>query len=405
MDKKVIEWTQSNVEVQLTIDPKTYESLRESALNEFAKDIEVPWYRKGKAPADEVEKKVNPQYLETAIYEKAVNDSLKELTEKYKLIGQIYDVNPSKKDDNLTISFKVDVYPEVKVKNKDFENAEPQLPNKEVTEEEIQRAVEWLKRQFAEYKNVEKVNTEKTIVKLALDYLDANWEKVGDGKVFLAKEDFKEFPMLKDAFEGKENGYTEEFDYTEDLPQLLKYFKKDKDELDIKKVKASITEVKETELPELTTENLQKWFGKTYDKVEDFMEEVKNTLAWEKERNELAKFIEDLVSKIKSSFEVAIPKTLTDQEVKQRVNHLKQQYGGEKNFEDMLKSMKPEDVKKMYSELSQSSKESVEKFFILMKFAEEKGIADKIDFKRDLDLEKRLLALFDKKEKTDKNEK
>ena len=400
MEKKVIEWTaNSNIEVQLSIDPETYESLKTSALKEFAKDIEIPWYRKGKAPYEDVEKRVNPQYLETAIYENAVNDVLKDLSKKYKLIGQIYDVNPWKEGDNLTISFKVDIYPEVKVKNKDFENVKPELPNKEVTEKEIKNAVEGLKKQFAEYEDVEKVDSQKNIMKLDLDYLDANWKKVGDGKIFLGKEDFEEFPILKDAFDGKEKGYSQEFDYTEELPQLLKYFKKDKDTLDIKKVKATIAEIKETKLPELTTENLQKWFGKTYDKVEDFMKEVKTTLSTEKERNELSKFIEDLISKVKTSFEVIVPKTLVDQEAKQRVTYLKQKYGGEKNFEQMLKSMKPEEVKKMYSELTQAARESVEKFLILMKFAEEKKIADKIDFKKDLDLEKNLLSLFQKKEK------
>jgi len=400
MEKKVIEWTaNSNIEVQLSIDPETYESLKTSALKEFAKDIEIPWYRKGKAPYEDVEKRVNPQYLETAIYENAVNDVLKDLSKKYKLIGQIYDVNPWKEGDNLTISFKVDIYPEVKVKNKDFENVKPELPNKEVTEKEIKNAVEGLKKQFAEYEDVEKVDSQKNIMKLDLDYLDANWKKVGDGKIFLGKEDFEEFPILKDAFDGKEKGYSQEFDYTEELPQLLKYFKKDKDTLDIKKVKATIVEIKEPKLPELSVENLKKWFGKTYDKVEDFMEEVKETLSIEKERNELSKFIENLILKIKNSFEVVVPKTLIDQEVKQRINFLKQKYGGEKNFEQMLKSMKPEEVKKMYSELTQAARESVEKFLILMKFAEEKKIADKIDFKKDLDLEKNLLSLFQKKEK------
>lgn len=400
MEKKVIEWKlNSNIEVQLSIDPETYKSVRKSALKEFAKDIEVAWYRKGNAPDEEVEKRVNPQYLETAIYENIVNDVLKELSKKYKLIGQIYDVNPGKKDDNLTITFKVDVYPEVEVTNKDFENVKPELPNKDVTEEEIKKAIEGLKWQFAEYKDIEKVNTEENIVKLDLEYQNTDWNKVGDGKVFLSKEDFKEFSLLKNAFDGKEKWYVQEFDYSEELPTLLKYFKKDKDELDIKKVKATITEIKKAELPELSLENLKKWFGKEYDKVESFIEEVRTTLSVEKERAEIAKFVEDLVLKIKNSFKITVPKTLTDQEVGQRVNQLKQKYGGEKNFEEMLKSMKPEDVKKMYEELNQAAKESVEKFLILMKYAEEKGIADKIDFNKDLDLEKKLLSLFIKETK------
>lgn len=397
MDTNIIEWKQSNIEVQLTITPENYEQLKWEVLKEFGKDVEVPWYRKGNAPMNEVIKKVNPQYLETAIYEKAVNDSLKDLSSKYKLIWQIYDVNPAKKDDNLQISFKVDVYPEVKVKNENYKNIEPYMPNKQVTKDEIEKAIQWLKKQFANHKDVEKVNTENTFIKLDLEYLDWEWNKIWDWKVFLWKEDFDEFKMLKDEFEDKEKWHVVEFDYTEELPNLLKYFKKDKDNLDIKKVKASISEVKETEMPELTVENLKKWFGKDYESIETFMKEVETTLEWEKERNELVKFIEDLSDKIQDSFDVEIPKTLVDQEVKQRINNLKKRYWWEKNFEEMLKNMKPEEVKKMYADLNEAWKTSVKKFFILMKFAEEKGIADKIDFKKDLDLEKRLLELFNNK--------
>jgi len=50
-------------------------------------------------------------------------------------------------------------------------------------------------------------------------------------------------------------------------------------------------------------------------------------LELEKKKVELAKFVENLVEKIKDSFEVVIPKTLIDQEVKQRLESLKQRYG------------------------------------------------------------------------------
>jgi FKBP-type peptidyl-prolyl cis-trans isomerase (trigger factor) len=38
--------------------------LEEKALREFAKDVNVPGYRPGKAPLEDVKKSVNPQYLE-----------------------------------------------------------------------------------------------------------------------------------------------------------------------------------------------------------------------------------------------------------------------------------------------------------------------------------------------------
>ena len=91
---------------------------------------------------------------------------------------------------------------------------------------------------------------------------------------------------------------------------------------------------------------------------------------------------------------------MIDQEVKQRLESLKQRYGGEKNFEAMLKSMKPEDVKKLYEDITNAAKESVKNFLILMKFAELKDILKDIDFKKDLDFEEKLLSLF-KKDKKD----
>jgi len=400
MNKEIIKWSQSNLEVKITIIPEDYKKLEEKSLREFAKDIQVPGYRPGKAPLDKVRESVNPQYLEGAIMEGAINSVINELVKEYQLIGQIYDINQEKKDDNIIVTFKVDVYPEVEVKNENYNAVEPTLPNEEVSEEEVNQAVENLQRQFAEYNDVEKVDANKTFTKLDLEYLNDKGEKVGEGKVFIAKEDMEEFPILKENFDGKKVGDSAEFDYDEKtLPQVLQYFKKDKEELNIAKVKATITEIKEAVIPELNTDNLKKWFGKTYEKVEDFLEEVKETLKVEKKRQELSKFVEDLLAKIKDSFDVTLPKTLVDQEVNQRIENLKQRYGGAERFEQMLKSMKPEEVKKFYEDLTTAAKDSVRNFLILMKFADLKKILDKVDFKKDMDFEEKLLSLFKKDSK------
>ena len=402
MEKEIIKWAQSNIEVKLTITPDEFKKLEEKAIKELWKDIEVPGYRPGKAPIEDIKKRINTEYLQWAIYEQAINDALKEAVKEYQLIWEIYDINNEKKWDNIVISFKVDKYPAVEVKNENYKSIEPALPDETVKEEDIERAVKWLQAQFAEYNDVEKVDTEKTYTKLELEYLNDKGEKVGDGKVFLAKEDYAEFPILKESFEGKKVWDSVEFDYSDKLPTLLQYFKKDKDKLNIAKVKATITEIKESKLPEVNLDNIEKWFGKRYEKIEEFYEEIKNTLQVEKRRAELNKFVEDLSNKIKDSFEVVIPKTLVDQEIKQRLETLKQRYGGADNFEKMLKSMKPEEVKKFYEDLTAAAKESIKNFLILMKYAELNKLLDKIDFKKDLDLEEKLLSLFKKEDKKSK---
>ena len=402
MEKEIIQWWQSNIEVKLTITPDEFQKLEEKAIRELWKGVDVPGYRPGKAPIEDIKKRINAEYLQWAIYEQAINDALKEAVKEYQLIWEIYDINNEKKWDNIVITFKVDKYPIVEVKNENYKSVEPALPDETVNEEDVEKAVKWLQTQFAEYKDVEKVDTEKTYTKLELDYLNDKWEKVGDGKVFLAKEDYAEFPMLKESFDGKKVWDSVEFDYSDKLPTLLQYFKKDKDELKIAKVKATITEIKESHLPEVNLDNIEKWFGKKYEKLEEFYDEIKNTLQIEKRKIELNKFVEDLVKKINDSFELVIPKTLVDQEIKQRIETLTQRYGGKDNFEKMLKSMKPEEVKKFYEDLTAAAKESIRNFLILMKYAELNNLLDKIDFKKNLDLEEKLLSLFKKEDKKSK---
>ncbi len=402
MEKEIIKWWQSNIEVKLTITPDEFAKLEEKATRELWKDVDIPGYRPGKAPIEDIKKRINVEYLQWAIYEQAVNDALQDAVKEHQLIWEIYDINNEKKWDNIVITFKVDKYPVVEVKNENYKSVEPTLPDETVNEEDIEKAVKWLQTQFAEYKDVEKVDTEKTYTKLELDYLNDKWEKVGDGKVFLAKEDYAEFPMLKESFDGKKVWDFVEFDYSDKLPTLLQYFKKDKDELKIAKVKATITEIKESHLPEVNLDNIEKWFGKRYENLDWFYEEIKNTLWVEKRRTELNKFVEDLVKKINDSFELVIPKTLIDQEIKQRIETLTQRYGGKDNFEKMLKSMKPEEVKKFYEDLTTAAKESIWNFLILMKYAELNKLIDQIDFKKDLDLEEKLLSLFKKEDKKSK---
>lgn len=402
MEKEIIKWWQSNIEVKLTITPDEFAKLEEKATRELWKDVDIPGYRPGKAPIEDIKKRINVEYLQWAIYEQAVNDALQDAVKEHQLIWEIYDINNEKKWDNIVITFKVDKYPVVEVKNENYKSVEPTLPDETVNEEDIEKAVKWLQTQFAEYKDVEKVDTEKTYTKLELDYLNDKWEKVGDGKVFLAKEDYAEFPMLKESFDGKKVWDFVEFDYSDKLPTLLQYFKKDKDELKIAKVKATITEIKESHLPEVNLDNIEKWFGKRYENLDWFYEEIKNTLWVEKRRTELNKFVEDLVKKVNDSFELVIPKTLIDQEIKQRIETLTQRYGGKDNFEKMLKSMKPEEVKKFYEDLTTAAKESIWNFLILMKYAELNKLIDQIDFKKDLDLEEKLLSLFKKEDKKSK---
>jgi len=101
MEKKVIEGNQSNLEVQVKVDAQEYKQFEEKALKELGKDINIPGYRPGHAPVDLIKQKIDPRYLEGAVYEMIVNQAINDLLKegKYQLIGNIYDFNFKKTED------------------------------------------------------------------------------------------------------------------------------------------------------------------------------------------------------------------------------------------------------------------------------------------------------------------
>lgn len=88
MEKKIIEGAQSNLEVQIELTADELKKYEEKALKELGKDIQIAGYRPGKAPLDEIRKKINPQYLQGAVYEIIVNEAINDLIKegKYQLI-------------------------------------------------------------------------------------------------------------------------------------------------------------------------------------------------------------------------------------------------------------------------------------------------------------------------------
>ena len=120
MEKKLTKWTLSNYEITITITAQEQEDTKKQVLEHFQKDVEVQWFRKWHAPLDVVEKQVNPQYLTIGIYEDLINKGVQAILKEQpeiKFIGEPYDVKEEKVESGLSITFALDIYPEVEVKN------------------------------------------------------------------------------------------------------------------------------------------------------------------------------------------------------------------------------------------------------------------------------------------------
>lgn len=90
---------------------------------------------------------------------------------------------------------------------------------------------------------------------------------------------------------------------------------------------------------------------------------------------------------------VTVPKTLIDEEQKTRIKSLEQRLGGKEKLEEYFKSLGEEKGKLFIEDIKKTSKESLEKFFILQKVVELLEL--EVDWKSEepLHVEK---ALYDK---------
>jgi len=118
--------------------------------------------------------KVNPQYISIGMIEQLVNEGIKKILEEnkdIKFIGEPFDLNQKQEKDNLVISFKLDVFPEIEIKDNKREKEKVNKIDTVVTEDEVNDAVENLKRNYAQYEETNEINNE-TVSKIQVSFLD-----------------------------------------------------------------------------------------------------------------------------------------------------------------------------------------------------------------------------------------
>jgi trigger factor len=369
MEKKIIKAKQSNYEIQLHVSADEYGQAEKKALKHFQKDISVPGFRKGEVPLDMVKEKVSEQYITIGIYEELINNGIQEIlaeNKDSKFIGEPYDINQDQKDDKTIIMFKLDIYPEVTIKNNKWEKTKIQAIDSKPTQEDMDNAVMQLKKNYADYKDAETL-TEETVSKVQLSFQDKAGIELHKTPAFIGEQEFTTDKFWTKTFVGKKKDETVEISYTEkSLPQAMHY---NKDGDKPTKIIATIQDIKKVSYPEFTTEMIEKLFGKESEvKTEkQLMEFIEKSLAEQKYETLLVKAIEDYIQIVKKdSMEVIIPQTMTNEEYKVRVENLHQRFGGSKEkVKQFFDQMGEEKSKAFLEDIRKAASESLEKFFIL----------------------------------------
>ena len=370
---------QSNYEITLTVPQDSLDTYKENALKNFQKEMSVQGFRKGHVPLDMVEKKVSPEYLSMGIFEEVVHQGTKKLIEDNKdkrFIGTIYDLKREDKGDDMVVTFKLDVFPEVALTNSNWKTVKMWTIDSSATPEELEQTIANLRKQYAQYKDADEVNAE-TIFKFTFTFHDATGNQVDKGVAYIGPEDFAEFSSLQAPFVGKKNNDTIALPYdTNTLPPVL--HSRHQGEAPVQEIKGTISDIKYMELPELTPENIQKFFGnEKITSLDELKKELTTLIEKQKYETMLMQTVDAYLQEIGSSFTLAVPQTLINEEVKSRMKNLQERMWGEEGLKKYFERMGEEKANAMKQEIKDAAQVSLSKFFVLKALATELGIEEK----------------------------
>ena len=303
----------SVAEFKLDVSPEKFEEGMKKSYQKNVKYINVPGFRKGKAPRAMIEK----MYGAEIFYEDALNfvfgdvyeDALKELDIDAVDNPEITDVSEIKKGENVTLSVKVTVKPEVKLAK--YKGIKLEKVEYNVSDEDVDAEISRLQERNSRVVEVE----DRAVAKDDIAVID--FEGFKDGVAFEggAGKDFEltigsgQFiPGFEDQLIGANKGddvtvnvtFPEDY-HAEDLKGAAVEFK------------VKVNAIKKKELPELDDE-----FAKDVSEF-DTLEELKNDTKakLEKQNNDRAKAeTEDkAIEAVAEKTEVEIPECMVNHQL------------------------------------------------------------------------------------------
>ena len=304
-------------ELLVEIDAETFEKAVNTAFKKNVKKLNVPGFRKGKAPRGIVEK----MYGENVFYEEALNECYPEAIDSAAKeagveIVDFQDVEFELKNigkEGVEFSVKVTVKPEVSVK--DYKGLKAEKPSTEVTEEDINADIARLRERASTMVPVEdRVAENDDVVVFDFDgYVDGEQFEGGKAEDYSLKLGSGQFiPGFEDQIVGKK--IDEEFDVNVTFPEDYHV-----EELKGKEAvfKCKLHEIKTRVLPEVDDE-----FAKDvseFETLDELKEDLKKKAAERKEKDAETQVQTQLIEGMLEGFEAEIPQAMIDSKIMENI--------------------------------------------------------------------------------------
>lgn len=312
-------------ELVVTVDAETFSDACKKAYMKQRKSIQLPGFRKGKAPQAMVERQFGEGvFFEDAlelVYPEAVMSAIEEA--KLKTVGQPFEleVPVMSKSEGVEMKMKVYVYPEVELAS--YKGLEATKKSGEATDEDVENELKNM-----QDRNSRLVSVEDRASQMG-DTCSIDFEGFVDGVAFdggkgenypleLGSGSF--IPGFEEQVAGKNIG--EEFDVNVTFPEQYAEELAGKDAV----FKVTIHEIKAKELPELDDE-----FAKDadFDTLDELKEDIKKNISERKSEEAKRDYEDQLLEQLVDSMTADIPEVMftekKDELVRDYANRLQMQ--------------------------------------------------------------------------------
>jgi trigger factor len=317
------ERSQIQRELEIFVEEAELQEAFDEAYKAIRPRLELPGFRKGKAPMSFV-KKMHGDAIEGDALEKMAEEKFRAVIEEQKLepIGNpvITDIH---RHTGEGAHFKVAYEIQPQFELQDFTGMEVEQSIVPITDEDVEERIQRLRFGNSEREDAETISDEQAIATISMTELDApEFREPGKSEgvdVYLADPDI--LPEIKNALLGKSKGDAVELE----LPKRQRSKGDDMMEEERGHVRITIEDVKKVQLPALDDEFAKKVSEDKYETDDALRAGMKTELEEAAAKRSNEELEERIVEKLLEKHEFEVPRTLTHAVLDQMMEERRQQ--------------------------------------------------------------------------------
>ena len=297
----------TSVSVVVVVDTETIRKAKDAAVKQLGRSVKVAGFRKGKVPANLIEKNIDPNALGSETVEYAINYALNDVIarETLRVLDQPkLELTKFVPYDTLEFTATIDILPAIKLGS--YKKLKAKKASVKVEKTEIDQVLERMQRGFAEKVAVTRAAHDGDEVVIDFEGKDKDGVSIEGAKgeaypLTLGSHTF--IPGFEEKIVGHAAGETFDISVT---------FPKDYHADHLKNAKVTftvtLTTVNEVKLPSVDDAFAKK--SGPFDSAKELRADIERELTAQKEREALDKLKDDLLGELVEKSDVPVPEVL-----------------------------------------------------------------------------------------------